>query len=54
MAELVKKIFFNNRNLTDAWYNATVPNVIFERDEDDAEKERFILTLECNVNEVIS
>ena len=54
VAELVKKIFFNNRNLTDAWYNATVPNVIFERDEDDAEKERFILTLECNVNDVIS
>lgn len=54
IAELVKRIFFNNRNLIDAWYNASVSSVVYERDEEDTEKERFILTLECNVNEVIS
>jgi|TARA_R100000479_G_C6372688_1_gene197746 hypothetical protein len=54
VAELVKRIFFDNRNLIDAWYNASVTNVVYQRDEEDAEKERFILTLECNVNEVIS
>jgi hypothetical protein len=31
-----------------------VTDIIYERDEEDTEKERFILTLECNVNEVIS
>lgn len=54
IAELVKRIFFDNRNLIDAWYNASVASVVYERDEEDTEKERFILTLECNVNEVIS
>ena len=54
VAELVKRIFFNNRNLDDAWFNASVESVVYERDEEDTEKERFILTLECNVNEVIS
>ena len=54
IAELVKRIFFDNRNLIDAWYNASVASVVYERDEEDKEKERFILTLECNVNEVIS
>jgi len=58
IAELVKRIFFDNRdlevlNLTE-WYNAKVTDIIYERDEEDTEKERFILTLECNVNEVIS
>lgn len=54
IAELIKRIFFDNRNLIDAWYNASVASVVYERDEEDTEKERFILTLECNVNEVIS
>ena len=54
VAELVKRIFFDNRNLDDAWFNASVESVVYERDEEDTEKERFILTLECNVNEVIS
>lgn len=54
IAELVKRIFYDNRNLIDAWYNASVAGVVYERDEEDTEKERFILTLECNVNEVIS
>ena len=55
-AELVKRIFFNNRNFSvsdvEQWYNAVVRDIIFERDEDE-DRERFILTLECNVNEVI-
>lgn len=54
IAELVKRIFFNNRNLENFWYNAKVLEVIYQRDDEDTEKERFILTLECNVNEVIS
>tara|TARA_X000001388_G_scaffold71558_1_gene61408 strand:+ start:354 stop:782 length:429 start_codon:yes stop_codon:yes gene_type:complete len=54
IAELVKRIFFNNRNLEDYWYSARVISVVYQRDEEDTEKERFILTLECNVNEVIS
>ena len=57
IAELLKRIFFDNRdlelnNITE-WYNAKVTDVIYERDEEDIEKERFILTLECNVNEVV-
>jgi|SRR6056300_568809 len=57
VAELVKRIFFNNRglealNLTE-WYNAKVTDIIYERDEEDTEVERFVMTLECNVNEVI-
>jgi len=57
VAELVKRIFFNNKglealNLTE-WYNAKVTDIIYERDEEDTEVERFVMTLECNVNEVI-
>lgn len=52
-AELVKRIFFNNRDLADAWFNAVVTDIVYERDTDDTELERFILTLECNVNEVL-
>ena len=58
VAELVKRIFFDNRDLEalaiTEWYNAKVTDIIYERDEEDTEVERFILTLECNVNEVIS
>lgn len=57
IAELVKRIFFDNRNLEllsiTEWYNAKVTDVVYERDTEDTERERFILTLECNVNEVI-
>lgn len=57
VAELVKRIFFNNRdlellNLTE-WYNGRVASITYERDEDDSEIERFVLTFECNVNEVV-
>lgn len=57
-AELVKRIFFNNRDLEalgiKEWFNGRVTDIIYERDEEDAEIERFVLTFECNVNEVIS
>jgi hypothetical protein len=57
IAELVKRIFFDNRNLEalnlTEWYNAKVTDVVYERDAEDTERERFVLTLECNVNEVI-
>lgn len=57
-AELVKRIFFNNRDLEalgiNEWFNGRVTDIIYERDEEDAEIERFVLTFECNVNEVIS
>jgi len=57
-AELVKRIFFNNRDLEalgiKEWFNGRVIDVIYQRDEEDAEIERFVLTFECNVNEVIA
>jgi len=57
-AELVKRIFFNNRDLEalgiNEWFNGRVTDIIYERDEENAEIERFVLTFECNVNEVIS
>ena len=57
-AELVKRIFFDNRdlgntNLTD-WYNGKVTDIIYEKDEEDTEVERFVMTFECNVNEGVS
>tara|TARA_Y100001937_G_scaffold51797_1_gene71870 strand:+ start:238 stop:675 length:438 start_codon:yes stop_codon:yes gene_type:complete len=56
-AEHVKKIFFNNRNLevsnVNQWFNGRVVDIIYERDEENADIERFILTFECNVNEVV-
>lgn len=55
IAELVKRIFFDNRYLGDAnWYNAKVTDIVYERDEEDTEVERFVMTLECNVNEGVS
>jgi len=58
VAELVKRIFFDNRDLGDTnitdWYNAKVTNIAYERDEEDTEVERFVMTLECNVNEGVS
>jgi hypothetical protein len=56
-AELVKRIFFNNRDLealgVTEWFNAKVTDIVYERDTDDTERERFVMTLECNVNEVV-
>lgn len=58
VAELLKRIFFNNRDLEalgiSDWYNARIIDVVYERDAEDTERERCVLTLECNVNEVIS
>ena len=58
IAELVKRIFFDNRDLealeVTQWYNARIVEITYERDEEDSEKERFIMNLECNVNEGVS
>ena len=58
IAELLKRIFLNNRDLEalgiSQWYNARIVDVVYERDAEDRERERCVLTLECNVNEVIS
>ena len=50
-AEHIKRILFNNKNLTinneTQWYNATVNEIIYERDEEnEKERESFILTFE--------
>ena len=58
VAELVKRIFFDNRDLealgVTEWYNAKVTDIVYERDTEDTEVERFVMTLECNVNEGVS
>ena len=58
IAELVKRIFFDNRDLealeVTQWYNARIIEITYERDEEDSEKERFVMNLECNVNEGVS
>ena len=57
-AELVKRIFFDNRDLEalniNQWFNGTVSEIIYEKDEEDTERERFVMTFECNVNEGVS
>ena len=57
-AELVKRIFFDNRDLealnVNQWFNAKVTDIVYERDTEDTERERFVMTLECNVNEGVS
>ena len=57
-AELVKRIFFDNRDLEalniNQWFNGNVSEIIYEKDEEDTERERFVMTFECNVNEGIS
>ena len=58
VAELLKRIFFDNRNLdasnSTEWYNGRVSDISYERDADEGEIERFIMLFECNVNEVVS
>ena len=57
-AELVKRIFFDNRDLEllniNQWFNGKVTEIIYEKDEEDTERERFVMTFECNVNEGVS
>tara|TARA_B100000965_G_scaffold406007_1_gene442412 strand:+ start:522 stop:959 length:438 start_codon:yes stop_codon:yes gene_type:complete len=56
-SEQLKRIFFNNRDLVESnqsqWYNGKVMDIIFERDEEEEQVKRFVLTFECNVNEVV-
>lgn len=57
-AELVKRIFFDNRDLEllniNQWFNGNVSEIVYEKDEEDTERERFVMTFECNVNEGVS
>lgn len=54
IAEIIKRIFFDNRYIADNWYDGEVDSVEYERDEDDPSISRAIISFQCNVNEVIS
>ena len=58
IAELVKRTLFDNRDLelleVTQWYNGNVSEIIYERDEEEREKNRVILTFECKSHEVIA
>ena len=58
VAEIVKRILFNNRNLesdnVSQWYSGQVLSVEYTRDEDDETISNAVITFQCNINEVIS
>jgi len=58
VAEIVKRILFNNRNLesdnVSQWYSGQVLSVEYTRDEDDETISNAIITFQCNINEVVS
>ena len=58
VAEIVKRILFDNRNLesdnVSQWYSGQVLSVEYTRDEDDETISNAIITFQCNINEVIS
>ena len=58
VAEIVKRILFDNRNLesdnVSQWYSGQVLSVEFTRDEDDETISNAIITFQCNINEVVS
>ena len=58
VAEIVKRILFDNRNLesdnVSQWYSGQVLSVEYTRDEDDETISNVIITFQCNTNEVIS
>ena len=58
IAEILKRLLYDNNNYEvsniNQWYGGNVSSVEYERDEDNPEIARAILTFECNVNEVIS
>ena len=58
IAEIVKRILFNNRNLesdnVSQWYSGQVLSVEYTRDEDDETISNAIITFQCNINEVVS
>ena len=58
IAEIIKRILFNNRNYevsnVSQWYGGKVSSIEYERDNDNPEIARAILTFQCNIDEVIS
>lgn len=58
IAELVKRILFDNRDLelleVTQWFNGNVAEIVYERDDEEREKTRCILTFECTSHEVIA
>ena len=58
VAEIVKRILFDNRNLesdnVSQWYSGQVSSVEYTRDEDDETISNAIITFQCNINEVVS
>ena len=58
VAEIVKRILFDNRNLesdnVSQWYSGQVLSVEYIRDEDDETISNAIITFQCNINEVVS
>lgn len=58
VAEIVKRILFDNRNLESdnisQWYSGQVSSVEYTRDEDDETISNAIITFQCNINEVVS
>ena len=58
VAEIVKRILFDNRNLesdnVSQLYSGQVLSVEYTRDEDDETISNAIITFQCNINEVVS
>ena len=58
IGEILKRLFFENRNYeinnVNQWYDGSVTSISYERDEDESEISRSIITFECKVNEVIA
>ena len=58
IAEIIKRILFNNRNYevsnVNQWFNGNVSSIEYERDVDNPEIARAVLTFQCNVNEGVS
>ena len=58
VAEIVKRILFDNRNLesdnVSQWYSGQVSSVEYTRDDDDETISNAIITFQCSINEVVS
>ena len=54
IAEILKRTFFDQRNIDEIWFDAEVTSVEYEKDEDDSRINRAIVLFQCNNNEVIS
>lgn len=54
IAEIIKRIFFDNRYIADNWYAGEVSSVDYVKDEEDPGISRALIQFQCNANEVIS